>query len=338
MADESIRHDLTHEISVVIPIYSGRKTLRAVVAELAAYTQEFTTPGGHVARISEVFLVHDHGPDGSDETIRELVRTYDFVRPVWLSRNFGQHAATLAGMSSSGGDWVVTLDEDGQHDPSYLAAMLDIAMEAGAAVVYARPSNAPPHGLARNVASKGSKWLVEQLTGSRGASFYHSYRLVLGEVARGLAAYAGAGVYLDAALGWVAGGVATCPVAMRHEGDRPSGYRFRTLLSHFWRLVLTSGTRLLRMVSIVGAVMALLALVVALGLATTRVVSGIDVPGWTSVMVVVLGGTGTILFALGIIAEYLGVAVNMAMGKPPYLITTDRELGPLGRPPAQRNS
>jgi glycosyltransferase involved in cell wall biosynthesis len=336
MSVDLAAQDVTHLISIVIPVYSGRTTLAGVVNELDAYTRGFVTADGHEAKVVEVLLVHDHGPDGSDETIRELVRAHGFVRPVWLSRNFGQHAATLAGMSSSGADWVVTMDEDGQHDPSYLSAMLDRALETQSAVVYARPTNAPPHGLARNVASKGSKWLIERLTGSPGANLYHSYRLVLGEVARSLAAYAGAGVYLDAALGWVAGGVTTCPVAMRAEGDRPSGYSFRSLLSHFWRLVLTSGTRLLRFVSVIGAVLALIGIVAAVAFAITKLVVGIDVPGWTSVMVVVLSGTGVVLFVLGIVAEYLGVVVNVSLGKPLYLISTDRKLGPLGRAPTRR--
>ena len=55
--------------------------------------------------------------------------------------------------------------------------------------------------------------------------------------------------------------------------------------------------------------------------------------GWTSTMVVVLLSTGAILFSLGVIAEYIGVAVNMAMGKPLYLIVSDPHDGPLGRRP-----
>ncbi len=53
-------------------------------------------------------------------------------------------------------------------------------------------------------------------------------------------------------------------------------------------------------------------------------------------MVVVLMSTGAILFSLGIIAEYIGVAVGMAMGKPPYLIISDPGNGPLGRRPGSR--
>ena len=87
-----------------------------------------------------MLLVHDCGPDDSARVMRELA-PHPFVRPVWLSRNFGQHAATLAGMASSGGDWIVTMDEDGQHDPAYIGAMLDVALAEQASVVYAsRPT------------------------------------------------------------------------------------------------------------------------------------------------------------------------------------------------------
>jgi undecaprenyl-phosphate 4-deoxy-4-formamido-L-arabinose transferase len=234
-------------------------------------------------------------------------------------------------MASSGGDWIVTMDEDGQHDPSHIGALLDQAMAEQASVVYAKPTNSPPHGLARNLTSVGAKWVINVLAGDDKAPLYNSFRLILGETARGVAAYAGAGVYLDVALGWIASKVTTCPVPLREEGDRRSGYSWSTLLSHFWRLILTSGTKLLRFVSVVGAAFALLGLLVALGLVISRYLGGIDVPGWTSAMVLSIMGTGAILFSLGVVAEYLGVAVNMAMGKPLYLITSDPQRGPLGR-------
>lgn len=324
-----------HEISVVVPVFRGQETLPAVCAEIAPFTEPFTTKGGHRARVAEVLLVFDNGPDDSAATIRRLSAEHWFVRPVWLSRNYGQHAATLAGMSSSGGDWVVTMDEDGQHDPAYIADLLDAAMLDQASVVYAAPENEPPHGVVRNLASRTAKWLVDRVLGSAASTAFNSYRLVLGEIARGVGAYAGAGVYLDVALSWIAGRVTTCPVMLREEGRRQSGYTMRTLASHFWRMVLTSGTRLLRVVSILGVLFGLIGVVIAIVIGIIRVTGSIPVAGWTSVMVAVLVGTGAILFSLGIVAEYLGVAVNMAMGKPLYLITSDPGDGPLGRPPAR---
>lgn len=320
-----------HQISVVIPVYQGEDTLAGVLRELEVWTHPFVTPDGHRAVVCEVLLVHDCGPDGSDRVIRDAVATYDWVRPIWLSRNFGQHAATLAGMSSSGGDWVATIDEDGQHDPADLAGMLDRAMAERADVVYARPVNPAPHGVLRNVSSSLGKRSIRVLSGRSGAELFHSYRFMLGDVARSVAAFSGAGVYLDVALNWICRKATTAPVTLRDEGQRRSGYQWRTLASHYWRMVLTSGTRMLRLVSLLGVALAMVGVVFTIVVVVLRLTGHITVTGWASAMVVALVSSGAILFALGVVAEYVGVAVNMAMGKPLYLVVSDRELGPLGR-------
>jgi undecaprenyl-phosphate 4-deoxy-4-formamido-L-arabinose transferase len=324
-----------HRVSIVIPVYQGELTLRRLLDEIRPLATPQYTPAGHPFLVEEVLLVFDHGPDDSAAVIRDLSVMHDVVRPVWLSRNYGQHAATLAGMASSGGEWIVTMDEDGQHDPADIGGLLDTALRTQSSVVYAQPTNPAPHGFARNAASAIAKWIVARALAGKGASEYQSFRLVLGETGRAVAAYAGSGVYLDVALGWIAGSVSTCPVALRDENDRRSGYRLRTLLSHFWRMVLSSGTKGLRIVSILGVAFALLGgLLVAYILVSTIFFAGSTaggVRGWTSTMVVVLLSTGAILFSLGVIAEYIGVSVNMAMGKPAYLITSDPGAGPLGR-------
>jgi len=289
------------------------------------------TPGGHEFQVIELLLVNDKGPDRSDEVIRELAAAHDFIRPVWLSRNFGQHPATLAGMASSSGDWIVTMDEDGQHNPADIGDFLDVALKQGAQLVYADPVNQPPHNMLRNGSSRLAKWVFSTFLTGESESTFQSYRMVLGEIGRSVAAYAGSGVYLDLALGWVAGPAAACPVRLRDEGDRRSGYSTRALLSHFVHLVLSSGTRALRMVSALGVLFAVGGVGYALYLLVIRLTSDTTPAGWTSTMVVVLVSTGAILFSLGVIAEYLGVAVNMAMGKPLYLIVGDPNDGPLGR-------
>lgn len=319
-----------HQVSIVIPVYRGEKHLTSILKDIAALVTTQVSPDGHRFRVIETILVNDCGPDDSPRVIRELAQTYDWVRPLWLSRNFGQHAATLAGMASSAGEWIVTIDEDGQHDPADMGNLLDAAMRDGAPLVYARPTNAAPHGAFRRITSVVSKRIVNAVSGTDAGSF-HSYRLVLGEVGRSVAAYAGDGVYLDVALGWVAGKPSSAPVTLRDEGDRQSGYSLRTLLSHFWRMVLTSGTRGLRMVSMLGVAFAVFGVLLASWIALDRVTGDAVIAGWTSLMVVLLLCTGVILFFLGVIAEYVGVAVKMAMGKPLYLLTGDPADGPLGR-------
>ena len=175
-------------MSVVIPVYRGEDTLPEVLAELADLTQPQTTPEGRSFQVHEVLLVWDRGPGQSDATIRELTDTYSWVKPVWLSRNFGQHAATLAGMTSSGGDWIVTMDEDGQQDPAFIAAMLDTAYRDGAQLVYGAPTNPPPHSTFRNAGSRFAKKLFAGALSDGGFAEFNSYRLILGEI-RGVEAF-----------------------------------------------------------------------------------------------------------------------------------------------------
>lgn len=328
---EGVVEGKPHRVSVVIPVYQGELTLPRVVREISGLAAGAVTPLGHPFVVTEVLLVHDHGPDGSPRVLRELAAGYPFVRPIWLSRNFGQHAATLAGMASSSGEWIVTMDEDGQHDPADIGRFLDTALSEGSQLVYAQPTNPAPHGPLRNLLSKGAKVFFSTFLSGEASETFQSYRLVLGEIGRSVAAYAGSGVYLDVALGWVVGSTSVCPVQLRQEGRISSGYNLRRLMSHFWRLVLSSGTRGLRIVSGLGLLFGVGGTLYAMFLLAVRVFGRSAPEGWTSTMVVVLVSTGAVLFSLGVIAEYVGVAVSMAMGKPPYLIVGDPAHGPLGR-------
>lgn len=311
-------------VSVVIPVYSGAVTLPSLVKELEEFRSTQPTSDGRQFRVDEVLLVWDRGIRGSEEVVRELASHDEWIRPVWLSRNFGQHPATLAGMTSSGGDWIVTMDEDGQHDPAYIGDLLDKAYRDRTQLVYASPMNRPPHGVLRNAASWLAKWLfVRLLVASDGPKAFNSYRLILGEAGRSVAAYTGAGVFLDVALSWVVTNPSTCPALMRPEGRPASAYTFGRLVSHFWRLVISSGTRPLRFVSMTGILFALLGFGVATYGAVQKLIGDVSVQGWASVFVAVLVVGGTVLFALGIIAEYIAASANMAMGKPVYVIVRD---------------
>jgi polyisoprenyl-phosphate glycosyltransferase len=329
LLDERDEHE--HTISVVVPVYRGEQTLEPLVEELHPLTRGCRTPAGRSLRVAEVILVHDGGPDTSDVVIRKLAAANPWVRPVWLSRNFGQHAATIAGMSSTGSEWIATLDEDGQFDPKDICALLDVAIERRAQLVYASPKNSPPHGLVRNLGSSFAKSFATRLLAGSQLERFSSFRLMLGDVGRGVTAFIGPGVYLDVALPRAFGRTAVCPVVFRQESDRPSGYSYRELLSHFWQLVVTVGTRPLRLVSLAGVIAAFAGIVVAVVLLIEKLLGHITVPGWTSLAVLVLLLGGANLFALGVVAEYVGAAVRMAMGKPVYLITSDPSTSPLER-------
>ncbi len=315
-------------ISIVVPVFDGSATLPGLIDEIERWTVDSPSPQGTVFRVDEVLLVWDGGSAASAETVRKLAEAYTWVRGIWLSRNFGQHAATLAGMSSSGGTWVVTMDEDGQHDPALIGSLLDTAVQQNAQLVYAAPTNQRPHGLLRNAGSAFARWFFRRVTGDTAITDFHSFRLINGEVARGTAAYTGPGVYLDVALSWVVARVATCPLPMRIEGRAASNYSTRRLLNHFGRLLISSGTRPLMWVSVIGFVFFTIGVLYSIWVVANRLFGETAPEGWTSSFIATLIVGGLILFSLGIIAQYLRAAVNMSLGKPLYVVVKTPPIPP----------
>ena len=306
-----------HEVCVVVPVYRGERTLPVLVPSIVGAGG--VTDDGHEFIVVEVLLVHDCGPDNSAAVIDELQAKYPGVRAVWLSRNFGQHAATIAGMASSSASWVVTMDEDGQHNPNDIGLMLDTALESGADLVYGHHKSGAPHARWRNAASWLAKRMAQMLCGTS-SSLFSSMRLVEGESARAVAAYCGPRVYLDVALSWVIRQPAVCEIQTQAELREGSGYNVRQLASHFWTLILSSGTRPLRILSLGGVVVALAGFIGAAAVVIAKIRRPELEQGWTSVMCAILVVGGLILLTLGVVAEYVGAALMASLGRPLYVV------------------
>jgi glycosyltransferase involved in cell wall biosynthesis len=170
-----------HSVSVVIPVYGGSATLQQVVNELSSFYSEQETQGGNRYQVAEVILVDDCGVDNSAKVIRELAKVDERVVPVWLTRNYGQHAATVAGMASSSHEWVVTMDEDGQHNPASTGALIDTALLNESPLVYGRENNREPHSFFRNVTSTRVKRLaLPLLIDNKNLKYFSSFRIMTG--------------------------------------------------------------------------------------------------------------------------------------------------------------
>jgi glycosyltransferase involved in cell wall biosynthesis len=317
----------THAIDIVIPVFAGEKTLENLMREIATLRNHSPTPGGNQFTVDRVFLVHDCGPDRSDEVIRKICGELDWVHPIWLTRNYGQHAATFAGIAATGSDWVVTLDEDGQFNPADVPEMLDTAMSSQSALVYGLPLNRPPHSPVRNALTALNKRVVAPLLIGHTFATFSSFRLILGEVARSASAYAGHGSYLDVVLSWITDRKSAVRVRYRSEGRPRSGYSAWKLFAHFWRMVLTGGTRPLRIVTVIGILSSTCGIGLAAAVVGRKFVYGYPA-GFASVFVAILVFFGVLLIALGILAEYIGSISRTVMGRPLYSTRSDPEAGP----------
>jgi polyisoprenyl-phosphate glycosyltransferase len=271
-------------------------------------------------RLDEIVLVCDNPSIGVSERDRllDLEAGDHRIRVLWLTRNFGQHPATVAGIVSTSGDWVTTMDEDGQHNPAQLAAMLRVAARADTPLVYAKPTNPPPHSALRNLASRTAKALFRTISGA--SSEFHSFRLIEGSIARSACAFMGESVYLDIAMRWSCGDAALCPMEMRAEGSK-SAYNFRRLVGHLWRMVLSSGTRPLRLIAAFGILVGISGVGLAAFVIQRRLTGAYaSTPGWASEIVTLLMLFAVLFITIATLAEYLSFAAGNSIGKPLYVV------------------
>ena len=314
-------------MSAVVPVYAGRPYLERLVAEFAALRARWDEENAPLS-LSEVILVDDCGSDGSAELADQLAAAHGWVVSLHLARNSGQHAATVAGILHSSGDWVVTLDEDLQHPPARIPDMLRRAVETGCDIVYAQPSSKVHQALSRDMSSRLTKRLIAWLSGNRNISYFNSFRLVRGAVARAAASVSSHDTYFDIVMSWFTERVQ--PVVMDLKDERfirtgKSGYRMRSLISHARRLVFTSQLKILRLGAVLGLVVVLLSiLATAIILVMKLLYPGeIAVVGWTSLILTVSFFGGLVTLMQGLVMEYMSTLMLRSNGRPLFF-TIDR--------------
>ena len=162
---------MEEKISVVIPCYRSEAMIASVVEEIISCLEGYQ---------HEIILVCDGSPDHVWEEIKKLQAKYPSVHGILLSKNFGQHAATLAGYRHATGDVIVTMDDDGQSDPHAFFRMIE-KLHEGYDVVYARyPAfeKSPFRVFGSWINRKMAEVLAGKPTGIQGNSFYIMRRFV----------------------------------------------------------------------------------------------------------------------------------------------------------------
>jgi glycosyltransferase involved in cell wall biosynthesis len=309
-------------LSAVVPVYRGADYLPALVNELAAVREQFAASGKPV-RLVEAVFVDDGAVDHSAAVLDELKERFPWVRVLTLSRNFGQHPATVAGILHTSGDWVATLDEDLQHPPAELFGLLAKAVTDGRDLVYAKPERGPHGSWFRDASSRGVKAVVSRLSGNPHVGSFNSFRMIRGSVARAAAAVSTGKTFFDIALGWFTTrvGLVRLPLTdLRYQKEGKSGYSAKTLVRHAGRLLMSSEVKLLRAGVLVGIAALVLSVVVAAVVVVLkwRSPEAIVAPGWASLVVAVMFFGGLSTFLAGMAVEYAGRVSNHILGRPTF--------------------
>ncbi len=301
---------LSAGVTVVVPVYNSEHTLGALVERLE---RVFATVGlDH-----EIILVNDASRDQSWAVISELAAGNPHVVGVEFTRNFGQHNALLCGVRAARFATIATLDDDLQHPPEHLPALL-AKLDEGYDVVYGAPERMQHAGW-RNVLSRGTKLALGRAMGVSRVVDINAYRVFRTDLRCAFEQFRSPNPMLDVLLSWGTARFASVRVPHAARGAGQSNYTVGKLFNQAMLLLTGFSTGPLRFASILGFAFTLFGIGVFVYAVTKYFVFG-SVPGFPFLASIISLFSGAQLFAVGIMGEYLARIFNRTMERPGYVV------------------
>lgn len=304
------------KISIVVPVYYNSDTLEMLYADM----KEKILP---VLKDYEIVFVDDGSGDNSWEIMNNIKAQDSNVVCVKLSRNFGEHAAILAGLSVCTGDCAVTKQADLQEDSTIILEMYE-SWKKGNKVVLAvredRDENKIKVFFANMYYALVRKTINKNMP-KGGCDCYLLDRQVIEVIER----LDEKNSSLTLQVLWV--GFQTDKIYF-HRKDREVG-KSRWTLSKKIKLVVDSMMSFsyfpIRCMTAVGIVFDILSIILFIGVLVEYFTKGTPIAGWSSLMCVVLISSGLILSFLGVLGEYLWRTLDASRARPPFIIDTVRK-------------
>jgi undecaprenyl-phosphate 4-deoxy-4-formamido-L-arabinose transferase len=308
-------------VTVVIPAYGSSAILARLVDAVEAPLAASACGGGY-----ELVLVHDCGPDDTWSRIVSLAQSRPWLRGVDLSRNSGQHNAIMAGLSVARGTYVVTMDDDLQHDPADIPRVID-CLRQGADVCYVQFA-ARKHAAWKRLGSafndRIARWLLRKPAGLYLSPFRGLRRHVVQQMLR----YTGPFVYLDGLILQSTSQISTIRAEHHARSDGQSGYSLRKSISLWLQMATSFSVAPLRLASLAGIIFSCAGFAAAVALVVQKLLDPSTAAGWTSIIVAVLIIGGVQLLALGVIGEYVGRVLLNVANRPQFVVARQVNVDP----------
>ena len=299
------------KLSIIVPVYYNADTLELLYADMKEKIL-------HKLGDYEIVFVDDGSGDDSWRIMNEIRLGDENVKCVKLSRNFGEHAAILAGLSRCSGDCAVTKQADLQEDSELILELYE-SWKRGNKVVYAVREERDDPALKKffaNIYYTIVRKFIDKNMPRGGFDCYLLDRQVI-EVLLGMEEKNSS---LTLQVLWVG---FSPDLVYFHRKEREIGKSRWTFAKKF-KLVMDSMMSFsyfpIRFMSTVGIICAIIAFIWIIEVIVERLVVGTPIAGWASLMCLVLFSTGLILLMLGILGEYLWRTLDAGRKRPPFII------------------
>lgn len=303
------------KVSFVIPCYRSSQTLPGVVEEIKQSMEQRRDDS------YELILVNDCSPDDTFDTIRRLVSTNRNVIGVNLAKNFGQHAALMAGFHEATGDVVVCLDDDGQTPANEVGKLLQ-GIEQGSDVVYAKYSN-KKHSAFRNFGSRVNELMTRVMLGKPRELYISSYFAARRFVVDDMLRYENCYPYVIGLVLRATKNITNVDVTHREREIGTSGYNMKKLLSLWFNGFTAFSIKPLRIATLIGSFTAICGFCYGIYTVFKKFTNPAVPAGFSAMMSALVFIGGMIMLMLGLIGEYIG-RMYISMNRSPQFVVRER--------------
>ena len=299
--------------SVVIPCYRSSGTIRKVVEETM---QEFEKL--KVGQV-EFILVDDCSPDhgATVRELRDLVRDYPNVTAIELAANSGQHNALMAGLKYAKGNYIISMDDDGQTRPTQLSYLLQ-EIEKGYDVVWAYYPQ-KKHSWWRNLGSWFNQFSLRVLMGKPKEVQISSFWIIRRFVRDYAIMYRSPDTRISGVFLRITKNVGSVAVEHFERESGKSGYTMKKLIK-LWMSIMAFSTVPLRLVSIIGNMISLAGFFGIIFVIVRKIIYPNIAIGWASILVSILFFSGLILMFMGMTGMYIGRIYLTITDAPQYVV------------------
>ncbi len=268
----------------------------------------------------EVVFVNDGSTDGTHKAIKKLSDENSNLQAITFSRNFGKEAAMYAGLKASGGDLVCVIDADLQQHPDVVLEMIEILdknPDLDCVTAYQKKRR---EGTVMSAVKSVFYKLINKISDVRfvnGASDFRLMRRTMVEAVLSMTEYHR---FSKGIFSWVGFNTEYIPYEAKMRENGKSKWSVRKLTKYALEGIVSFSTAPLRASTYIGFISSLISIIYLIVVVIQKLCYGIDVPGYATIVVLVLLLGGLQLFCLGVLGEYLAKMYIQVKNRPVYII------------------
>lgn len=302
------------DYSIVIPVYNSGDWIEELIVQIENVMDQVT-------KDYEIICVNDGSPKlNTWPALKKACVSANHLKAINLHYNAGQFNAVLCGMSHASGRYVITLDDDFQHEPKEILKLIGKMKESDCDCVIAA-YNQKKHGLIRKMGSAFVNLLSEKIYNKPKGITSTSFRLMKHELAQALTEYQGKSPQIGPLIFSITKNITTVEIEHKERAYGKSGYTMGRLIRETFNVVINGSTAPIDAVSVLGIGVSGGSFLLTIFYFIRYIMGGIQVQGFTTLILLISFFFGLVLLSIGIIGKYIVRLVDNMIGLPAYSVS-----------------